>query len=137
MRGERRSATRRKGKRKKGKAEERRARGRKGNKESRVPEAEWGERGAPLGGRRCSEQHGRFAVNSAHNTRTQQKVKGYLGFRVVVVKVVEGAVVGVVGFVQQLDGQRPAEGLGHERVLGTERQRDKDVYIIIIIIIIK
>ena len=52
-----------------------------------------------------------------------KKVKGYLWLGVVVVKVVEGAVVGVVGLVQQLDGQRPAERLRHERVLEDREER--------------
>ncbi len=52
-----------------------------------------------------------------------QKAKGYLWFRVVVIEVVEGAVVGVVGFVQQLYCQRPAERLRHKRVL-EDKQRE-------------
>lgn len=47
----------------------------------------------------------------------------YLWLRVVIVKVIVGAVVRVVGFVQQLDCQRPAERLRNERVLeGRENQ---------------
>lgn len=46
----------------------------------------------------------------------------YLRLGLVVVKVVVGAVVGVVGLVQQLDGQRPAERLRNKRVLRTERK---------------
>lgn len=52
-----------------------------------------------------------------------EKVKGYLWFRVVVIKVIVGAVVGVAGLVQQLYCQRSAEGLGHEWVL--ERQEGR------------
>lgn len=55
----------------------------------------------------------------------KKKVKGYLRFGVVIVKVVEGAVVRVVGFVQQLDRQRPAEGLRHERVLEEQQRRER------------
>lgn len=55
---------------------------------------------------------------------TPEKVKGYLWFGVVVIEVIVGAVVGVVGFVQQLYRQRPAERLGHKGVLdGKTRER--------------
>lgn len=53
-----------------------------------------------------------------------EKVKGYLWFRVIIIKVVVGAVVGVVGFVQQLYCQRPAERLGHKRVLEDSEERE-------------
>lgn len=53
-----------------------------------------------------------------------ERVKGYLWFRVVVIKVVVGAVVGVVCFIQQLDCQRPAEGLRHKGVLEDRRERE-------------
>lgn len=46
-----------------------------------------------------------------------EKVKGYLWLRVIIIKVIVGAVVGVVGFVQQLYCHRPAERLGDKRVL--------------------
>lgn len=46
----------------------------------------------------------------------------YLRLGVVVVKVVVGAVVGVVGFVQQLNGQSPAQRLRHKRMLQKERR---------------
>lgn len=51
--------------------------------------------------------------------------RGYLGLRVVVVQVVVGAVVRVAGFVQQLDGQRSAERLGHKRMLQHRTRRDQ------------
>lgn len=52
-------------------------------------------------------------------------VKGYLWFRIVIIKVVVGAVVGVVGFVQQLYGQSSAERLGHKRVLEDKQTDEK------------
>lgn len=54
---------------------------------------------------------------SVSKLKKPEKVKGYLWFGVVVIKVVEGAVVGVISFVQQLYCQRPAERLGHKGVL--------------------
>lgn len=53
-----------------------------------------------------------------------EKVKGYLWFRVIIIEVIVGAVVGVVGFVQQLYCQRPAERLGHKRVLEDRQERE-------------
>lgn len=54
-----------------------------------------------------------------------EKVKGYLGLRFVVIEVVERGVVGVVGFVQQLNGERPAERLRHKRVLEGKPQAEQ------------
>lgn len=54
------------------------------------------------------------------NPRRWRRV--YLWLGVVVVKVVVGAVVGVVGFVQQFNGQRPAQRLRDEGMLRKERR---------------
>lgn len=51
-------------------------------------------------------------------------VDAYLWLRVVIVKVIVGAVVRVVGFVQQLDRERPAERLRNERVLDGKRESE-------------
>lgn len=58
------------------------------------------------------------------NLRT---VDAHLWLRVVIVKVIVGAVVRVVGFVQQLDRQRPAERLWNERVLDGKRKSEGHV----------
>lgn len=58
-----------------------------------------------------------------------EKVKGYLRFGVIVIKVIVGAVVGVVGFVQQFYCQRPAERLGHKRMLQDSHERARVVLI--------
>lgn len=65
--------------------------------------------------------HKSHSIDDTSEKRNLRRVDAYLWLRVVVVKVIVGAVVGVVGFVQQLDRQRPAERLRNERVLDRKR----------------